>query len=272
MNKIIKNWRNPKKLKKILAVVGAVLVVIIGASAYFYYSNYQEQEKKRLVKQRQEQQERNNKKSITDFYVQAFSGASIDQFVNLLKEINLSRIRLEQSGFNETQYNCNASTCDFYYQLRPDAIFNVQSKMMFNQYYEPSFSASELSYSGIDSNMKKNKILELFDDNQEIKAPLCSDMLNFFYSYNSSQKSNGIVLKSLPMNRVESQEKSYPTYQHSLGLMIGEIAITQSSDSPLIMQAFWDKKPYRDYFLISEVSKQGTNSSISVTGKFICKK
>lgn len=274
MSKIIDNWKGSAKLKRVFIVIGVFMTLIIGVVSFFYIDSYQEQEKVKLAKILKESQESNSKKNISDFYINAFDGSSIDNFLTLLKEINISRIRLEQSGFSEYYYECDTLICNFNYKLKPGALFNVQDKKMWGLKYKATFSDDELSYTDIPSNLNNNILKDLFINESEILPPACSNVLNYLYSYNSSRSNENerIVIKSLPATSVASQENSFPQYKHSYSFMVGEFTLNYS-DNSILMKAFLDRKPYRNYFLITGFNKlQDGNNIISLNGKFICKK
>lgn len=274
MNKFIDNWKNSGKTKQIIAIVSVSLTVAIGSCSYFYYSNYKEQEEIKLAKELKENQIKNAKKAITNYYEKAFEGASINQLVKVLGEINISRIPLLETGFNEDYYQCDINNCDFNYILRNNSIFNSQEKIFFGKHYKPIFSDRELSYSGVESELNNNTLSKFFQEDKEIKLVNCNDMLNYIYSYNSSKNSanDKITLTSLPENSVASQESSYPDYKHSYGFMVGKFTITQT-DNPLMMKIFWQGKPFQNSFLITNLTKiKNTPKTVILEGKFICKK
>ena len=274
MSKIIDNWKGSAKLKKVFIIIGVFITLVIGAVSYFYYGYYQDQEKIKSAKSLKIKQENNSKKSISDFYIKAFDGSSIDNFLILLKEINISRVRLEQSGFSEYYYQCDTLVCGFNYKLKPGALFNVQDKIMRRLKYKAAFSDDELSYAEIPSDLNNNFLKERFINESDISPPACSNVLNYLYSYNSSRSNEDerIVIKSLPATSVASQEDSFPGYKHSYGFMVSEVTLSYS-DNSILMKAFFDRKPYRNYFLITGFNKsQDGNNIISLNGKFICKK
>lgn len=274
MNKFIDNWKSSGKIKNIVIGVSIILIIIIGICAYFYYSHYTEQEEIRLAKDRKEKQIKNAQNAITDFYTKAFEGANITQLIKVLSEINISRIPLQETGFNEDYYNCNPNECDFKYVLKDNAIFNSQNKIFFEKSYEPIFSDKELSYTNVGSFMNQNSLSELFNQDKEINLVSCSDLLNYIYSYNSSKKqvNDKIIITSLPENSVASQESSYPEYRHSYGFMVGQFTVNHS-DNPFIMETFWLGKPFQKSFLITGLTKmQNTKNMVTLEGKFICKK
>lgn len=274
MSKIINNWKDSARLKKVLIGFGVFFILIIGVASYFYYGYHQEQEKIKLAKILKEKQEGNSKQSISDFYAKAFEGSSIDNFLILLNEINISRIRLEQSGFSEYYYQCDISACDFNYKLKSGALFNVQDKIMKKVRYKAAFSEDELSYTEIPSNLNHNTLKDHFINDGMISPPACSNVLNYLYSYNSSRsnESDRIIIKSLPATSVASQEDSFPGYKHSYGFMVGEFTV-KYNDNAILMKAFFDRKPYVNYFLVTGFNKsQDGGNSISLNGKFICKK
>lgn len=274
MNEIINNWKDSVKIKKILIIVVTIIVIAVSICSYFYYSHNQEQKKIKIAKELKIKQEQTSKKSIHSFYEQAFEGGSIDRLIILLNEINRSRVNLERSGFTEYAYQCDKSTCNFNYKLRNGSLFTVQEKVVYKNNYKPSFSEKELSYEGVNSKLDGNTIKNKFYNEEKITPPSCSNVLNFIYSYNSLQddENEKIIITSLPTTSVDSQENTYPDYQHSYGFMVGNISLTHS-DNAFKMKMFWEKKPYKNYFLINDFQKTSeTNNIILLNGKFICKK
>lgn len=274
MNEIINNWKDSVKIKRILIVAMVIIIVAVSLGSYLYYSHHQEQEKIKIAKELKIKQEQAGKKTIEDFYENAFEGGSIDKLVVLLNEINRSRVNIERSGFTEYAYQCNQSTCNFNYKLRQGALFSVQEKIFYKDRYKPSFSADELSYNEVLSKLDSNKIKNKFNNEEKITPPSCSNVLNFIYSYNSLQDdpNEKIIITSLPTSSVSSQEDTYPNYQYSYGFMVGNISLTHS-DNAFKMKTFWERKPYKDYFLFDSFQKTSEiNNIIQLNGKFICKK
>lgn len=274
MNNILADWKSSENTRKYLIIALVIFLIFSGFGIYLYYSHLQEQTKVKEEKERKLKQEQNSKNAITEFYTKAFEGASIVNYFSFLKESEKSRIPLLWSGFNEVQYQCNTSSCEFDYNLMPGAIFSTQKKFFFGKEYEPSFSEDNLVYSEVESNLIGNLLLDKMNNNESITAPNCSDMLNFIYSYNSSKriKSEFININRLPVSSISSQEDSYPDYIHNYELLVGEFTVTNSNNY-VEAQDFWLKKPYKDYFIITEVTKEKNNTNnLSIKGNLICKK
>lgn len=274
MDNILTNWKSSTKTKRYMLISIIVFLSIVAALGGWYYHSMQEKENAKLAQEKKESQERANKKSITDFYNNAFIGMNIEYFFSFINESEKSRIPLLISGFTETQYSCDYKSCDFTYQLMTGAIFNSQKKILFNEEYDPVFSENSLEYTDVRLNLNDNILLNKFNKNESITAPICNDFINFIYSYNTSKLSKDglITIEQLPSNSVQDQENSYSDYQHSYGLLVGEFSVV-IPDSYSEAYNFWQNKPYKDFFLITNIDKSSTNNNnLLIKGNFICKK
>lgn len=276
MNERIYNWLYksalPARIKFfILSGILFVLVVMLaGGGWYWHHSRQQEQEE--LARQQAEALQR-KRDNIHAFYLNALTGGSISDFLSLYGEILKSRIPVEMTGFTESGFSCGTETCNFTYSPG-DTVFNVQEKVFRGESWSASFSQDSVEYQGIPSGMGSNTLLTEFSQHQKISVPVCNDVLNYIYTWNSlSMNSSKFSLESLPSSSVEADESSLPGNAENYGLLAAQWKVSLP-DNYYAVYNFWRVHPWQGIFIIktAEKTKETAKDSFDITGTFVCKK
>lgn len=275
MNNKLNDWFYKMKLSRLvrprtLLLIVAVVVlfaVVAGGSGYYVYQKRQEAEALRKQKLAAVQAKRNN---IHQFYETLLAGADIEGFLTLYQEITHSRYPIELTGYQETLFNCNTSTCNFSYKPKTDGVFNVQKKQFRGEKYEASFSQDTIDYQDVPSGMGENPLLLQFRQREKIDEPDCNDMLNYLYSYNSlAPKTQHFILDALPASSVLVDEAALPGNPENYGLLKADWSVTLE-DNYFVVSSFWRSHPYASAFIIKSAEK--INNTLNIRGTFLCKK
>ncbi|HFW4797856.1 TPA: hypothetical protein ACIBS5_003264 [Salmonella enterica subsp. diarizonae serovar 60-67:z35:-] len=273
MSRSLYNWlyRDTLSSRGRVALLFSSVVVLIAAGGggiwYWFHAQAVEKEEKAQQAAAALQQKRVN---IHTFYTTALTGADTRNFLRLYTEILFSRQPIEMTGFREDSFNCTTDNCSFSYKAGENTVFSVQDKLFRGRAYAPSFSQDSVDYSGIPSDMNNNPVLEAFNHQEEISEPVCNDVLNYVYSYNSLvDTSQQFILKELPASSVSADEKSLQGNPDNHGLLVGKWQVSLP-DNYVSVFSFWQGRPYSSSFIFqSVVGRQGI---LDISGTFLCKK
>lgn len=246
-----------------------VIVAALGGGAWYWFHAKAEAEAERARQATAALQQK--RASIHTFYTAALTGADIQGFLQLYGEILQSRQPIELSGFSEDSFSCTTGSCDFSYKAGENTVFSIQQKRFRGTDYPATFSQDSVDYTGIPSQMNSNPVLDAFNHRQrKITEPVCNDILNYFYSYNSlADPGRRFTLTELPVSSVTSDEDALPGNPENLGLLVGKWSVSLP-DSPLSVFSFWKDRPYAPAFIFQSVTKK--NNTIDISGTFLCKK
>lgn len=245
-----------------------VLVAAVGGGTWYYFHNKaMEQEAQARQAAAALQQKRS---AIHNFYATVMNGADVQGFLRLYGEILHSRQPIELAGFTEDNFTCDTGNCSFSYRAGSNTVFNIQQKLFRDVLYSPTFSPESVDYAGIPSGMDSNPVLEAFSRREKITEPVCNDLLNYLYSYNSLvEAGRRFTLTSLPSSSVGADEAALPGNPENYGLLAGKWSVTLP-DSYLSVFSFWGNRPYSSAFIFQSVT--GNKGMLNISGTFLCKK
>ncbi|HAT1681639.1 TPA: hypothetical protein I8Y21_002303 [Klebsiella oxytoca] len=267
------NWlyRDTLSSRGRMALLFGTVVVLVaavgGGTWYWFHTQALEKEEQARQAQAAIQQKKN---SIHAFYTSALSGADVQGFLGLYGEILRSRQTIELSGFTEDSFFCDTGNCKFSYLAGNNTVFNIQQKLFRNVLYPATFSANSVDYDGIPSGMGTNPTLTAFSQQAKIDEPVCNDMLNYLYSYNSLvDAGRRFTLTELPTSSVSADEASLPGNPENYGLLVGKWSVSLP-DNYVSVFSFWRDRPYSSSFIFQSVA--GTKGVLNISGTFLCKK
>ncbi|EDH6464021.1 hypothetical protein CB433_04650 [Salmonella enterica subsp. enterica serovar Newport] len=273
MSRSLYNWLYRDTLSsrgRLALLFGGVVVLVAavgGGTWYYFHARALESEAQARQAAAALQQK---KTGIHAFYVSAMTGTDAQGFLNLYGEILRSRQTIELSGFSEDSFSCDSSVCNFSYLAGSNTVFNIQQKLFRDVLYPATFSENSVDYAGIPSGMNTNPVLDAFNRRAPVGMPVCNDMLNYLYSYNSLvEPGRRFTLTGLPSSTVSADEASLPGNPENYGLLAGKWSVSLP-DNYVSVFSFWRDRPYSSSFIFQSVAgKQGV---LNISGTFLCKK
>ncbi len=247
-------------------VVALVAAVGGGTWYYFHAKNVEKEEQDRQAAAALQQKRTN----IHNFYTTVLTGTDARGFLALYSEILRSRQPIEMTGFSLNTFSCTKDDCSFSYKAGENTVFSVQDKWFRDVSYAPSFSQESVDYTGIPSGMNRNPVLDAFNRQQKISEPVCNDVLNYVYSYNSLvETGRRFILTELPSSSVSTDEDSLPGNPDNHGLLVGKWQVSLPDDYVSVF-SFWRDRPYSSSFIFQSVA--GKQGNLDISGTFLCKK
>jgi preprotein translocase subunit YajC len=264
-------WKKKSSsIKSLPLIVGSIIAIIILVTCTTWYFLMYIPQKEQKEREISEQQQRVQKKQqIENYYSDILSGGDVHSLIDLVTEIDKSRIPLELSGYQENTISCDKQSCSFQYSLKLNGIFNLQKKYFWGQEFTASFSERQMNYEGLPAKMSQNKLTDKYKNGDDITLPLCVDVLNYIYSHNTySDKKDYIKIVTSPTSSIEAIEKELKTsLKKNYGILNSTWEIELPNNSLYTMQYF-SRLAYQNAFLIKKLVINDKLTKIS--GGFVC--
>lgn len=289
-------WKNKRKASGkavILMAVTTLLLVCGGGIAYWYYGIEIPRREAELLRQQQQQKIVQDINTVTTWYEKTLAGASAEQVIDLLNEVQRSRLLMEQSGWKEESFSCNDKTCRFDYALSDTGIYNTPQKAWFGKNYPVSqldMSAKkkggqskkddfQITYQEL-SGLKSSKMLALYKSKKPLALSNCSEIVSYINSYNSSlsqfnesgkKNSDGrLPMSTFPGSPVAGLEKTLGIKVNRHGMLSMPVSWATKSESLPHTIAQFSNLAFKSALVIKKVERD-QKDGYQITGEMVCK-